>query len=189
MNQTHSSLGNSSEAEGLLRPTALWAADCADLALSVFEVREGGDSRPREAIAGSRGFGSGNRRDKALRSLAWAAHSAAKESGQQSAQYAARAAMLAAAVAYTHTDLNEGKQGVNQARHILGPAVYAALACEIAAEHDADIADDILQAAANNAPQEVCILLRCMPPQPRGTTRLSQLFHDLDARIRTAATS
>lgn len=185
MNQTQCPLGSSSEAEGLLRPVALWAADCADFALSVFEVREAGDNRPREAIAGSRGFGIGNRRDKTLRSLAWAAHSAAKESGHQPAKYAARAAMLAAAVAYTHTDLNEGKQGVSQARHILGPAVYAALACEIAAEHDAGIADRLLRAAASSAPREVRIVLQHMPPQPQGTTRLSQLFHDLDVRIRT----
>lgn len=92
--------------------------------------------------------------------------------------------MLAAAVAYTHTDLNYGKQGVSQARHILGPAVYAALACEVAAENGVVAADEVLQTAAITAPNEVGILLHNFPPQPRGTTRLSKLFHDLDKRIR-----
>lgn len=184
MTEIYSTWGNPAKAERLLRPAALWAADRANVVLSVFEGQKPGDNRPREAIMGSREFGRGNRRDKTLRSLAWAAHSAAKESDHPSAKYSARAAMLAAAVAYTHTNLNDGKQGVGQARHILGSAVYAALACEIA-EQEADVADGVLHAAAHSAPQEVGMLLHYFPPQPRGTTRLGQLFHDLDARIRT----
>jgi hypothetical protein len=182
MSQT-STLGNSAKAERFLRSAALWAADCADMALAFFEGKKPGDNRPREAITGARAFGHGGRRDKALRTLAWAAHAAAKESDQQSAKYAARSAMLAAAVAYTHTDLNLGTQGVSQARHLLGPAVYAALACE-AADMRPGVADSVLQAAAKTAPEEVGILLHYFPPQPRGTTRLSQLFHNLDPKLR-----
>jgi hypothetical protein len=66
--------------------------------------------------------------------------------------------MLAAAVAYTHTDLNLGSQGVSQARHILGPAVYAALACEVTDEKLLGAADSVLVAAASTAPEEVGIL-------------------------------
>ncbi len=93
--------------------------------------------------------------------------------------------MLAAAVAYTHTDLNHGRQGVNQARHLLGPAVYAALACEMVAEDGTGVADSVLKIAANTAPQEIGVLLHCFPPQPVGTTRLSQLFHKFDANMRS----
>ncbi|MFC3528853.1 putative immunity protein [Paracoccus mangrovi] len=183
MDQT-SALGNSAKAEPLLRPAALWAADCADSALTVFGDEERTDYRLREAIAGAREFGHGGPRNKALRTLAWAAHTAANESEQPSAKFAARSAMLAAAVAYTHTDLNLGRQGVNQARHLLGAAVYAALACELASESPAGVAERVLLAAADTMPEEVGILLKHFPPQPRGTTRLSQLFHDLDARLR-----
>ena len=184
MTQIPSSLGNSAEAEKVLRPAALWAAACAGLALAIFEGKQPRDTRPRDAIKAGEAFGRGSPRDRMLRTLAWAAQSAAKESGSEAAKYAARSAMLAAAVAYTHTDVNIGKQGVGQARHLLGPAVYAALACEVATQKQAGVADGVLQTAANTAPQEVGILLQHFPRQPQGTTRLSQLFYDLDTRLR-----
>ncbi|MBO9587661.1 putative immunity protein [Devosia sp.] len=179
-------LGNSAHAEPLLRRAALWAADCADLALPVFEAIAPADNRARDAIDGARQFGLGGKRDKGLRTLAWAAHAAASESDAPSAKYAARSAMLAAAVAYTHTDLTIGKQGINQARHLLGPAVYAALACEASSDTKAGIAENILQTTASSAPVDVFTLLRQFPLQPRGATRLGQLFHDLDSRLRQA---
>jgi len=187
MSHNNSTIGNSSKSERFLRPAALWAADCAVVALAVFEDWEPHDNRPRQAIMGAREFGHTGGRDKALRKLAWAAHAAAKGSDQRSAKYAARSAMLAAAVAYTHTDLNVGSRGIRQARHLLGPAVYAALACELDAEDPAGVADTILQTAADTAPQEVGILLHHYPPQPLGTTRLGQLFRDLDTNLRLAA--
>jgi hypothetical protein len=187
MSQNNSTLGNSSKTERFLRPAALWAADCAAVALAVFEDREPHDNRPRQAIMGARAFGHAGGRDKALRTLAWAAHAAAKRSDQQSAKYAARSAMLAAAVAYTHTDLNVGSRGISQARHLLGPAVYAALACEVASEDPAGVAYTVLQTAADTAPEEVGILLRHFPPQPHGTTRLGQLFRELDTNLRLAS--
>ncbi len=180
-------LGNSARAEPLLRRAALWAADCSDLALPIFEAIAPSDNRARDAINGARHFGLGGKRDKGLRTLAWAAHAAASESEAQSAKYAARSAMLAAAVAYTHTDLTTGKQGVSQARHLLGPAVYAALAYESSSDAKGGIAGNILQTAANSAPEDVYTLLSQVPPQPRGTTRLGQLFHPLDTLLRHAS--
>lgn len=180
-------LGKSAKAERFLRLAALWAADCADIALAVFEDERRGDKRPKEAIAGARKFGHGGPRNKALRTLAWAAHAAAKESERQSAKYAARSAMFAAAVAYTHTDLTLGSQGVSQARHLLGPAVYAALACEVASENRTEVAIGVLRIASNTAPEEVRFLLQHFPPQLHGSTRLGHLFHDLDASLRWAS--
>jgi hypothetical protein len=173
--------------ERLLRLAALWAADCADMALAVFEGEECGDNRPRDAIVGARKFGHGGPRNKVLRNLAWAAHVAAKESDAQFAKYAARSAMLAAAVAFTHIDLKLGSQGVRQARHVLGPAVYAALACEVASESQAGNANNVLQIAADIAPAEVGFLLLRFPPQPQGSTRLGKLFHHLDTNLSSAS--
>ncbi|MHA7776328.1 putative immunity protein [Roseibium sp. M-1] len=186
MSQTSCS-GKPVDAESFLRLAALWAADCADMALAVFEGEECGDNRPRDAIMGARKFGHGGPRNKMLRQLAWAAHAAAKESDTQFAKYAARSAMLAAAVAYTHIELKLGSQGIRQARHVLGPAVYAALACEVVSESRAGVANKKLQIAADIAPAEVGILLLRFPPQPQGSTRPGQLFHHLDTNLRLAS--
>jgi hypothetical protein len=184
------SLGNSTQEQELLRPIALWAADCAEQALSVFEDRYPMDKRPREAIEGGRAFGHGQKRDKNLRTLAWAAHSASKEADEPSAKYAARAAMLAAAVAYTHTDL----PSIDQARHVLGPLAYAMLALEIAAaDKKSNISDPIIRHAIEKATPEVYHFLKHMPPQPKGEkggkgkSRLSQLYADMDSALRAKA--
>ena len=171
------SLRNSADEQESLRAAALWAADCAEQALGIFESRSPGDRRPREAIEGGREFGRGKTRDKNLRTLAWAAHAASREADEPSAKYAARAAMLTAAVAYTHTDLNTGLPGVRQARHVLGPAVYAAMA----------LGDEAIRDAARSATPEVCRLITYMPSQPAGTSRLSKLYAALDSALRDAA--
>src|SRR4051812_9763948 len=98
-------LGTSAQEQESLRPAAGWAADCAQAALPIFEKRYLKDTRPRDAIAGARAFAQGHKRDKHLRTLAWAAHAASGSADELPARYAARAALLAAAVAYTHTDL------------------------------------------------------------------------------------
>jgi hypothetical protein len=180
-------LGNSEKAERFLRSTALWAADCANIALAVFEDERRGDNRPKHAIEGAREFGHGGPRNKALRTLAWAAHAAAKDSELQSTKYAARSAMLAAAAACMHTDPTQGSQGINQARNLFGPAVYAALACEVASSSRAEVAISILRTATKTAPEDVGFLLQHFPPQPCGSTRLSCLFHDLDVSLRRAS--
>ncbi|RYX84164.1 hypothetical protein EON83_11685 [bacterium] len=177
-------LGNSTQEQESLRAVALWAADCAEQALAIFESRHPTDTRPREAIEAGREFGRGKKRDKTLRVLSLAALKAGKDADTPS-KYAAQAATLAASVAYTHTDLQTGLQGVRQARHLLGPAVYAALALETATKDDSHIAADVIQRAIETAPPEVSQLLKHMPPQPREKSRLSILFADLDSALRT----
>ena len=109
-----------------LRALGSWAADCAERALPVYEKHADSDSRPRAAIEGIRAFAGGGRRTAQLRSLALAAYAAAREADDPAAAAAARAAGLAAASAYTHPLAD-----VQQTKHILGPAAYAALALEL----------------------------------------------------------
>lgn len=178
-------LGNSTQEQELLRAVALWAADCAEWALSIFETRHPADTRPRAAIEGGREFGRGKKRDKNLRVLALEALRAGKDVDEPS-KYAARAATLVASVAYTHTDLQTGLPGVRQARHVLGPAVYAALALETAVGGEAKIGDEAVQRAVESAPPEVRSLLKHMPPQPEENSRSGRLFADLDSALRDA---
>jgi hypothetical protein len=183
MERMSGELGNSTDEQGLLRAVALWAADCAERALPLFERHHPTDTRPREAIEGGRAFGQGKKRDKRLRIVALAAFRAGKDVDEPS-KYAARAASLTAAVAYTHTDLQTGLPGVRQARHVLGPAVYAALALETAAGGDPTVGDEAVRRAIASAPAEVRSLLKHMPPQPRENDRLGVLFFDVDAALR-----
>ncbi|MDV3126442.1 hypothetical protein M1247_16085 [Mycobacterium sp. 21AC1] len=60
-----------------LRPVSLWAADCTERVLSLFEDVMPEDRRPRDAIEGARIFGAGHRRDKRMRTLAFGALAAA----------------------------------------------------------------------------------------------------------------
>jgi hypothetical protein len=183
MDKPSAQLGTSAQEQELLRAAALWAADCAEQALSVFEGHFPTDARPRDAIEGGREFGRGKKRDQNLRILALAALEAGKEADTPS-QHAAYAATLTASVAYTHTDLQRDLQGVRQARHILGPAVYAALALETAAGGASTVGDEVIRQALASAPPEVRYLLKHMPPQPKGSSRLNTLFSDLDSALR-----
>lgn len=173
---------NSSEEQDLLRPIATWAARFAEEALAVFENHHPNDTRPREAVEAGRAFGDGKKRDNNLRMVAFAAMKSGKDVDEPSG-FAAKAAMLTAAVAYTHTDLQTGLQGVRQAQHVLGPIVYAALAVETAAGQPA-LGDDLLQRAIKDAPYEVGYILNHMPPQPQKEKRLNVLFFDLDSALR-----
>ena len=183
MEKASAPLGNSAQEQERLRAAALWAAECAEQALSVFEGHFPSDARPRAAIEGAREFGHGKKRDKNLRMLAFAALKAGKDADQPS-KYATQAATFAAAVAYTHTDLQTGQPGVSQARHILGPAVYAALALETAAVGASHVGDNALRQAIESAPPGVRYLLRHLPPQPKGGSRLDALFFNLDSALR-----
>lgn len=177
-------LGSSSEEQASLRPIALWAAKYAQEALAVFESRHPSDARPRKAVEAGREFGKGKKRDKNLRMLAFAAVKSKKDVDDPS-KHGVQAAILTAAVAYTHTDLQAGLQGVRQARHILGPVVYAALAVETAAK-DTAIGDALLQRAIQDAPPEVGQILAHMPPQPQKAARVDTLFSALDSALRTS---
>src|SRR5262249_34948330 len=145
------------------RLVGVWAADCAESVLPLFEAKVPSDTRPREAIEGIRAFARGGKRTAKLRSLGWAAHAAAREVGDPVAAAAARAACLAAATAYTHALAN-----LHQAKHVLGPAAYAALAREIAAADDPGVGDEEIRWAIERASPTVREVVRRFPVRGPG---------------------
>jgi hypothetical protein len=164
-----------------LRPVALWAADCAERALSLYEDCVAGDHRPRDAIGSARLFGHGQRRDKAMRALAFAALAAAGDVDEP-AKSAARAAQMAVAVAYTHLDLT-GTAAARQTMHLLAPAVYAAQACELATG-DPDAAATEIEWATQHSTVQVRAVVAQMPVPAPATTRLGRLYTALDTALR-----
>jgi hypothetical protein len=162
-----------------LRVIGFWAADCAERALPLFEAKAPVDTRPREAIDGIREFARGGKRVAKLRSLALAALTAARDVDDPAARAAARAAGLVASSAYTHPLAT-----LDNAKHILGPAVYAALARELAAEGDPAAGEREIRWAVGHAPLEVREVMRRMPPRDPGRTLLDTLYYQLDSGLR-----
>lgn len=166
----------------LLRALGSWAADCAERALSVYEAHADSDSRPRAAIEGIRVFAGGGKRTAQLRSLALSAFSAAREADNPDAAAAARAAGLAASSAYTHPLAD-----VQQTKHIVGPAAYAALALELNKGGDPNIGDGEVRWAIEHVTSEVCEVLLQMPARKAGNSRLDKIMYKLDEGIRSRA--
>ncbi len=164
----------------LLRALGGWAADCAERALLVYETHADSDSRPRAAIEGMRVFADGGKRTAQLRSLAVSAYSAAREANDPAAAAAARAAGLAASSAYTHPLAD-----VQQTKHIVGPAAYAALALELDHGGDPNIGEGEVRWAIEHAPPEVREVLLQMPSRQTGSSRLDKILYELDAGIRS----
>ena len=85
-----------------LEQTALaaWAADCAEHALSHFELKHPTDRRPRAAVEAARAWARGEIRMAEARRAAVAAHAAARNCDCPAARAAARAAGHAAGTAH-----------------------------------------------------------------------------------------
>lgn len=160
-----------------LRVVGLWVAGCAERVLPVFEDAAPTDCRPREAIAGIRDFALGGRRLARLRVQALAALSAAREVDDAGAKAAARSACQAASAAYTHP-----LASVDQGRHILAPAVYAALARE--AKGGADAGDEEIGWAVASSSVHLREILMRFPAQVPGRTTLARRYFDLESRLR-----
>ena len=163
-----------------LRAIGSWAADCAERALPIFEKQADADARPHAAIEGIRVFAAGGRRTAQLRVLALAALSAAREAGDPAAAAAARAAGMAASSAYTHPLVD-----VQQTKHIVGPAAYAALALELAHAGDPQIGEGEVRWAIEHVTAEVREVLLQMPARQEGKSRIDQLLYALDAGVRS----
>ena len=162
-----------------LRALGSWAVDCAERALWVYETHAYSDSRPRAALEGIRVFAGGGKRTAQLRSLALSAFSAARLADDPAAAAAARAASLAAASAYTHPLAD-----VQQTKHIVGPAAYAALALELNQGGDHSIGDNEVIWAIEHVTPEVREILLQMPAREIGRTRLENLLYKMDVGIR-----
>lgn len=165
-----------------LRPVARWAADCATRVLPVYEAAVPGDGRVRDAIEGANAFARGERRDGRMRTLAFAALAAARETREPAATSAARAAQMAVAVAYTHLDLT-GPAAARQTMHLLAPPVYAARARELGTG-DPAAADGEIRWAAERAGAEVRHVVAAMPAPDTARTRLGRLYRALDSALR-----
>ena len=161
-----------------LRAVGLWALGCVERALPVFEAQAPSDSRPREAVEGLRAFATGGERTAQLRALGWAAW-AAREVGDPAAATAARAACLAAAIAYTHPLATP-----HQTNHTLGPAAHAALALELAAGGDPNVGDAEVRRALGHASSQVREVVGRMARPGAGRGRLGALLRQLDAGLR-----
>ena len=162
-----------------LRVLGLWAADCAERVLPLFDAKAPADARPRAAIEGIRAFAHGGKRIGQLRSLAWAAHAAARESSDPAATAAARAAGYAAATAYTHPRATH-----HQTKHALGPAIYMARARELAAGDDPSVGDAEIRWAVDHASPAVRDIVRRMPVRASRRSRLDALLCLLDVELR-----
>jgi len=156
-----------------------WAADCAERVVTLFEAKAPSDTRPREAIEGIRIFARGGKRSAQLRSFAWEALAAAREVVDPSATAAARSAGLAAATAYTHA-----LSAPHHAKHALGPAVYAALARELAVADGPGAGDEEIRWAIDHASSDVRDIVCRWQARVMGRTRLNALFYKLDDGIR-----
>jgi hypothetical protein len=102
------------------RQLAIWAADCAEHVLALFETICPLDDRPRHAIETARAWAAGEVSVGAARTAAFAAHAAAGAATDVAAREAARAAGHAVATAH-------------MADHSLGPAWYGVRAVRASA--------------------------------------------------------
>jgi Imm-5 like putative immunity protein len=102
------------------RIVAVWAADCAERVLGLFEAEAPGDSRPRDAIARTRAFARGELDVAGEIRRRFVGGAAAREVSSPAAAAAARAAGQAASIPH-------------MGAHALGAAAYAAKAAGLAA--------------------------------------------------------
>ncbi len=152
------------------RVLAVWAADCAERTLSLFEAQAPNDTRPRKAIDGLRAFARGELRIGQVRALAARAHAAAREVDDPAAVAAARAAGQAAGTAH-------------MAAHARGAAAYAAKAAGLAAPHDPTAVADEVRWQLSHASPTVREVLRKLPPPTRSAGLLGALISALHPRL------
>ena len=116
--------------EGDHRALVLWATDCAEHVLPLFEERYPKDHRPRHAVEAGRAWARGEIALREARAAAFAAHAAARDAEHAAARAAARATGHAAATA-----------------HVAGHAAHAATYAVTAAGSAAEAADEAAAAA------------------------------------------
>ena len=111
------------------RCVAVWAADCADRVLDLFEAEAPEDDRPRDAIARTRAFARGELGAAQEIRRRFVAGRAAHDVTAPAAVAAARAAAQASGVAH-------------MGAHALGAAAYAAKAASLRTPDQPDAVDD-----------------------------------------------
>ncbi|MFC1474059.1 putative immunity protein [Rhodococcus qingshengii] len=161
------------------RSLALWAADCAERALPLFESASPDDDRVRRAIDGARAFGMDGNCTRGLRALCWAAHACVHSVAAEPARSAARAAAHAVAIPHLGTAENP-----SEAKQILSPALYAAYALELAAANGPAVGDAEIRWAIGRASPAVGDVLRRTPVPKLGCSRVDIMLRTLEIGLR-----
>jgi hypothetical protein len=133
------------------RIVALWAADCAERVLGLFEADAPGDGRPREAIARTRAFARGELGVADAIRIRFINGAAAREVRAPSAAAAARAAGQAAAIPH-------------MGAHAFGAAAYAAKAAGLAAPDRPETVSEEIRWQLDHASAAAKAALRLLPP-------------------------
>ncbi len=132
------------------RTVALWAADCAERVLPLFEAEAPSDGRPADAIARARAFGRGELDAAGQIRQRFVAGRAASAVASSAAVAAARSAAQASGVAH-------------MGAHALGAAAYAAKAAGLSAGNDSAI-DAEISWQLDHMTEPVRAALRQLPP-------------------------
>jgi Imm-5 like putative immunity protein len=137
--------------QGDRRIVAVWAADCAERVLGLFEVEAPGDGRPRDAIARTRAFARGELDVAGEIRRRFIPAGAARQVKAPAAAAAARAAGQAASVSH-------------MGAHALGAAAYAAKAAGLAAPDRPDAVSEEIRWQLGHLSAEARAALRLLPP-------------------------
>jgi hypothetical protein len=133
------------------RLVAMWAADCAERVLALFEAEAPSDDRPRDAIARARAFGRGELDAAGEIRRRFVAGRAAQAVSSPAAVAAARAAAQASGVAH-------------MGAHALGTAAYAAKAVGLAAADRPTAVSEEIAWQLEHMTAEVRSALEKLPP-------------------------
>ncbi|KUI24604.1 hypothetical protein AU195_01630 [Mycobacterium sp. IS-1496] len=166
-----------------LRAVTGFAVSSAVQVLPFFETHRPEDDRPRAALDAAAAFAGGDRRSRAQRVTATAAHRAAKDSASPVAFHAAMAAGDAAASAYLHPLAD-----AVQVNHILRASAHTLRVFELCPD-EAPCADDPAGHLADLATPLLIAVLCRYPRIDAGTTGVGLLVHELDRRLRDRAES
>jgi hypothetical protein len=133
------------------RIIAVWAADCAERVLGLFEAEAPWDSRPRDAIARTRAFARGELGVAGEIRRRFVAGAAAREVSSPAAVAAARAAGQAASIPH-------------MGAHALGAAAYAAKAAGLAAPDRPEAFREAIRWQLDHMSSPARAALRQLPP-------------------------
>lgn len=133
------------------RVVAVWAADCAERVLPLFEAEAPDDGRARDAINRARAFALGDLTAAQEIRRRFVAGRAARSATSPTGVAAARSAAQAAGVAH-------------MGAHALGAAAYAAKAVELARPDDPRARADEVQCQLAALSPEAAAALRALPP-------------------------
>ena len=133
------------------RVVAVWAADCAERVLGLFEAEAPEDGRPRDAIVRARAFAAGDLRVAEMIRRRFNGGGAARDVKAPAAAAAARAAGQAASIPH-------------MGAHALGAAAFAAKATGLAADDGPAAVSEEIRWQLGHMSAAAATALRLLPP-------------------------